>query len=74
MENVDRLARDRRGQRIAAEGRAMAAGIENVHDGAPRDKRGDGHQAAAERLANDETVGLGVLVFKTEVSPGAPEA
>ena len=74
LENVDRLARDRRGKRIAAKGRAMATGIEDVHDGAPRDKRGDGHQAAAERLANDETVGLGVLVFKTEVSPGAPEA
>ncbi len=74
LENLDRLARDRRGKRIAAEGRAMAAGIENVHDGAPRDKRRDGHQPATERLANDETVGLGVLVFKTEITPGAPEA
>ena len=72
LENVDRLARDRRGKRIAAKGRAMAAGIENVHDGAPRDKRGDGHQAAAECLANDETVWLGVLVFKTEISPVRP--
>src|SRR3984893_19551854 len=38
LENVERLARGGRGKRIAAKGRTMAAGIEDVHDGAPRDK------------------------------------
>src|ERR1700730_13858831 len=74
LENAARSARYRGRNLIAAKGRAMAAGIENVHDGAPRDKRGDRHQAAAKRLANNETVGLGGLVFQTEASPRSPEA
>ena len=67
------LRADPRRKRVAAEGGAVRAGIENAHQLARRDEGRDRIDAAAERLAEDQPVRPDVLMLMGEPSPGAPE-
>ena len=73
-EHAHRLAGHGHGERVATEGRAMAAGIEDIHHAAPGNEGGDRQQAAAQRLADDQTVRPGALVLEAEHRARAAEA
>ncbi len=73
-EHLHDLVPHGRGQRVAAEGRAVRAGRDHVHHVVVRRDRGHGQQAAAERLAHHVDVGHDVLVVARERPPGAGEA
>ena len=68
------LEADPRRERVAAEGRAVRAGIEDAHELARRDEGRDRVDAAAEGLAEDQPVGPDALVLMREPAAGAPEA
>ena len=65
--------RNRGRQRIAAEGAAVIAGPQHVHDVAPREEGRHRQQAAAERFAQDETVRPHAIVLAREHAAGAPK-
>ena len=67
-------AGDGAGERVAAEGAAMVAGVEDAEDLARGEDGGDGVEAAGERLANDDDVGRDVFVLVGEELAGAAEA
>ena len=73
-DHVQRLEPNRGGERIAAEGRAVRAGREDVHDLAAGDKGGHRQHPAAERLAQDQAVGTDALVLEGEPRAGAAQA
>jgi hypothetical protein len=51
---------------LPAEGAAVVARAERRHHFLAREERGDGNEAAAERLAEDEPVGLDAFVLARE--------
>ena len=73
-DDAERGAGHGAGQRIAAEGAAVVAGVEEAEDLARAEHGGDGIEAAGERLADDEHVGLDALVLVGEELAGAAEA
>ncbi len=56
-QHLERRPRHRAGERVAAEGRAVVAGLEDAHDLVVGEDRRDRQAAAAERLADDHHVG-----------------
>src|SRR5664280_1982941 len=70
-QKLDDRAAHRRSQRVAAEGRAVVARLDDSQDLLERDHRGDRHDAAAERLAQDVHVRHHVLEFACEGGSGA---
>ena len=73
-QHVEGGDRHRAGERVAAVGRAVDAGREDVHHLVPREERGDGVEAAGERLADGDAVGPDALVLEREQLAGAAEA
>src|SRR5690348_10408743 len=73
LDDRERLDRHRRGQSVAAEGRAMRARLEYVHHRAPREEGRDRHHAPAQRLAQDDAVRKDAFVLEGEPSAGASE-
>ena len=73
-QHVDDRAADRAGQRVAAEGAAVLAGLEDAEDVAVRHDGRDRDDAAAERLAQDVEVGDDALVVAREGPAGPAEA
>ena len=72
-QRAQRGARDRAGERIAAEGRAMLAGLEHAqHFGVGKHGR-DRIEAARQRLAEQRHVGLDAFVLLGEQLAGAAE-
>jgi hypothetical protein len=67
------LQRHCRGQRVAAEGGAVAAGAEDVHDPRIGQERADGQQAAAQRLAEDQCVRPDAFMLEGKHAPGAAQ-
>lgn len=61
------------GQRRAAEGRGVVAGLEDVGEGGGGGGGADG-EAAAEGLGHGKGVGLDVVVLPAEPAAGAPDA
>ena len=72
-DDVQRFEADGGGERVAAEGGAVRAGREHVHQFATADQRRHRQHAAAERLAEDQPVGLDILVLERKPSAGAAE-
>ena len=72
-QHVDDLDPDRAGERVAAERRAVLAGLEHAEHVAVRHHGRQRHDAAAERLAEDVHVGHDVLVLDGERRAGAAE-
>src|SRR3984893_12635630 len=64
---------NRGGERIAAEGRAVRAGGEDVHHLASSNKGGDRQHAAAERLTENDSIGTKALVLIGKPRAGAAE-
>ena len=73
-EHPDHRAADGRGQRVAAEGRAVLARSEDAEDVRVADDRRDGDDAAAERLAEQVEVGHDPDEVAGEGRAGAAEA
>ena len=74
-EHAQRRAADGGGERIAAERAAVVAGAKQRHDRAAREHGRHGIDAAAERLAEHEHVGIGAgLVVVREHLARAPQA
>ena len=73
-EHAQRGARDGAGQRVAAEGAAVVAGLEHAHNLARCEDGRDRIEAAGERLADDEHVRRDALVHVGEQLAGAAEA
>ena len=73
-EHAQRRASDGRGERVAAERAAVVAGAKQRHDRAAREHGRHGIDAAAERLAEHEHVGVGArLVVVREHLARAPQ-
>ena len=73
-QHLQRGAGDGAGERVAAEGRAVLAGLQDAEDvGVGEDGR-DRVEAAAQRLADQRDVGLDALVLLGEELAGAAEA
>ena len=68
------LEADGGGERVAAERRAVLAGPEHAEHVAVADHGGDGHDAAAERLAEQVQVGHDALAVARERRADAAEA
>ena len=73
LHDLQRLQPDGGGERIAAKGRAVAAGREHVHHRPVRQERADRQQAAAQRLAQNQPIGPDALVFKRKPAAGAAQ-
>src|SRR6516162_7927119 len=73
LDDAQRFETDRRGERIAAEGRAVRARREYVHHLAGTEEGGDRQHAAAERLADHQPVRAHALVLAREPGAGAAE-
>src|SRR5262249_19111351 len=71
-DDAQRFEPDRCGERVAAEGRSVRAGREDVHDFALGDEGGYRQHAAAERLAEDKAIRPDGLVL--ERAPAARRA
>ena len=74
QQQVERGDADRRGERVAAEGAAVVAGMEDRHDLLAGEEGADRQQAAAERLAEHQAVGADAFVVAGEQRAGAAEA
>ena len=74
VNDMEGLEGDRGSKRIAAEGRAVRSGSEDVHDLAARDEGRDRQHTAAERLAQHQAVRPGTLMLEREPGAGAAEA
>ncbi len=74
LDDGQRFMADCGGECVAAEGRAVRAGREHVHQRALADERRDRQHAAAQRLAENEAVGDDAFVLEREPGAGAPKA
>jgi hypothetical protein len=73
-DDLQSLVRDGAAQGVAAEGRAVVAGVEHVHDFVVGQERADGIEAAAQRLADDQAVGADAFPLVGEHLAGAAQA
>ena len=73
-EDLQRRARHRAGQRVAAEGGAVLARIQHAEHLGIREHGRDRIEAAGERLADQGQVGLDALVLLGEQLAGAAKA
>ena len=73
VDDAQSLKPNRRGERVAAERRAMRTGCEDIHDVASRDESRDRQHAAAKRFAQDQAVWTNAFVFEGKPGPGAAE-
>ena len=72
FDDGERLAADACRQWIAAEGRAVAAWLEQIHHRVDRDERRNRKQTAAERFADDDAVGRMPSCMYANHSPVRP--
>src|SRR5258706_6933681 len=72
-EEIERRESHRRGERVAAERAAVVAGLEYAQHFLARAERRDRDQPAAQRLAEDDAVGLHAFVVAGEDLAGAAE-
>ena len=70
LDDMQRLERNARGQRVAAEGRAMAPGSHQIQHFGTRHEGGDGQQPAPQRLTENQAVGMYVFVLAREQAGG----
>ncbi|CRE19531.1 Uncharacterised protein [Bordetella pertussis] len=73
MQHPQRGARNRAGQRVAAEGAAVLARLENAQHRLVRQHRGHGIEAARQGLADQRDIGLDAFVRLGQESAGAPQ-
>ncbi len=73
-QHLQRHARHRAGQRVAAEGAAVVAGLEDAQHLLVREHRRDGVEAARQRLADHGQVGLDAVVLLGQQLAGAAQA
>ena len=74
LQHLDDAQPDRGGERVAAERRAVLAGADDAEHVAVRDDRGEGQDAAAQRLAEQIDVGHDAFAVARERLAHAAEA
>jgi hypothetical protein len=76
FKDFDDLSSDRASQRVSTKGAAVIAGLENIHDLPRRNNRRDGHDAAAQGLAErrrDDVNATGDPAVLGRAAAGGPE-